>query len=108
MINSYDSSSEESLLLEAKKGDRAAFDVLYNKYKRPILNFVYRLIGNKETAEEVTQEMFIKAYKNLDIFDPKRKFSSWIYTIARNLAKNALRDKRYFRNVSLEKTRSMV
>jgi len=99
-----DQLSDEVLAGTAREGDRKAFEELFARYKRPIVNFIYRLIGNKETAEEVAQEVFIKTYKNLDIFDPKRKFSSWIYTIARNLAKNALRDKKYFRDISLEKT----
>jgi RNA polymerase sigma-70 factor (ECF subfamily) len=95
--------SDEALARMAREGDRHAFERLFERYKKPILNFVYRLIGNRETAEEVTQETFIRVYRNLDIFDPNRKFSSWVYTIARNLAKNALRDRKYFRDVSYEK-----
>lgn len=98
-----DRPSDELLAKKAKEGDMNAFEELFNRYKKAILNFIYRLIGNKETAEEVAQETFLKAYNNLDIFDPDRKFSTWVYTIARNLAKNAIRDKRYFRDVSLEK-----
>jgi len=96
--------SDEALAKLSKEGDTKAFEELFNRYKLPILNFIYRLIGNRETAEEVTQEAFIRAYKSLGIFDPKRSFSTWLYTIARNLAKNALRDKKYFRDVSLEQT----
>jgi len=97
-----DNPSDEILAKRAGEGDLGAFEELFRRYKKPILNFIYRLIGNRETAEEVTIEVFVKAYNNLDIFDPERKFSIWIYTIARNLSKNALRDKRYFRDVSLE------
>jgi len=95
--------SDEVLARQAKGGDTKAFEELFERYKKRILNFVYRLIGNKETAEEVTQETFIKLYKNLDIYDPSKKFTSWLYTIARNLAKNALRDRKYFADISLEK-----
>ncbi|OGW75279.1 MAG: hypothetical protein A2Z72_00985 [Omnitrophica bacterium RBG_13_46_9] len=94
--------SDENLARMAKEGDRKAFEELFGRYKKPILNFIYRVIGNKETAEEITQEVFIRVYKNLNIFDPNRKFSSWIYVIARNLAKNALRDRVYFRDLSIE------
>lgn len=94
--------SDEILAVKAKEGDRAAFEELFNRYKKPLLNFIYRLIGSRETAEEVAQEVFIKVYKNLDIFDATKRFASWLYTIARNLTKNAIRDKRYFRDVSLE------
>jgi len=99
-----DRGSDEILAGMAKGGDTKAFEELFTRYKKPILNFIYRLIGNRETAEEVAQEVFVNVYKNLDIFDPERKFSSWIYTIARNLSKNALRDRRYFRDIPLEKT----
>ena len=97
-----DKAFNEALAKLAQEGDTKAFEELFERYKSPILNFIYRLIGNRETAEEVTQEVFIRAYKSLGIFDPKRSFSTWLYTIARNLAKNALRDKKYFRHVSLE------
>jgi RNA polymerase sigma-70 factor (ECF subfamily) len=94
--------SDEILAKAAKEGDTRAFEELFERYKKPVLNFIYRLIGNKETAEEVAQEVFMKAYDNLKIYDPDRKFSTWFYTIARNLAKNSLRDRKYFRDVSLE------
>ncbi len=94
---------DEILIQKAKSGDRKAFEALYQKYKRPILNFAYRLIGNKETAEEITQETFVRVYLNLARFDPRGKVSSWIYTIAGNLAKNELRDKKYFHDISLDK-----
>jgi len=95
--------SDEVLARQAKNGNIKAFEELFDRYKKRILNFVYKLVGNRETAEEVTQETFIKVFKNLDIYDPKKKFTSWLYTIARNLAKNALRDKKYFADISLEK-----
>ncbi len=97
-----DKSSDELLARQAKEGDTAAFEELFSRYKKPLLNFIYRLIGNRQTAEEVTIEVFMKVYNNLDIFDPDKKFSTWIYTIARNLSKNSLRDKKYFRDISLE------
>lgn len=94
--------SDEILAANAKEGDVKSFEELFARYKKPILNFIYRMIGNKETAEEVAQEVFIKMYKNLEIYDPGKKFATWLYTIARNLAKNALRDRKYFRDSSLE------
>lgn len=93
---------DEALAVRAKEGNISAFEELFNRYKKPILNFIYRMIGNRETSEEVTQEIFIKVYNNLGVFDPKRKFSTWLYTIARNLAKNSIRDRKYFRDISME------
>jgi RNA polymerase sigma-70 factor (ECF subfamily) len=94
--------SDEALAVRARDGDAGAFEELFNRYKKAILNFVYRIVGSRETAEEVTQEAFMKAYNNLHIFDPKKKFLTWLYTIARNLARNAVRDKKYFRDISLD------
>ncbi|MFA5142910.1 MAG: sigma-70 family RNA polymerase sigma factor [Candidatus Omnitrophota bacterium] len=99
-----DKSSDELLAKQAKEGDTGAFEELFNRYKKPLLNFIYRFIGNRQTAEEVTIEVFMKAYSNLNIFDPNKKFATWLYTIARNLSKNSLRDRKYFRDVSLEKS----
>lgn len=95
--------SDEILAKMAGEGDTHAFEELFNRHKKTILNFIYRMIGSRETAEEVTLEVFMNVYRNLDTFDPARKFTTWLYTIARNLTKNALRDKKYFRDVSLDR-----
>lgn len=94
--------TDENLAIRAREGSAAAFEELFNKYKKPLLNYIYRIVGNRATAEEVAQDVFMKTYKNLYLFDPGRKFSTWIYTIARNQAKNALRDRKYNKDVSLE------
>ncbi len=91
-----------NLVEKVKAGDRASFDRLYNKYKRVILNYIYRLIGDREVSEELTQEAFVKAYINIKRFKPKATFLSWLYTITGNLAKNALREKGYRPKISLE------
>jgi RNA polymerase sigma-70 factor (ECF subfamily) len=93
---------DEALVAKARSGDDGAFEELFNRYKKPIYTFIYRFIGNRETAKEVSQEVFVYVYKNLDAFDPKKKFVSWIFMIARSLAKNALRDRKYSRHISLE------
>ena len=95
--------ADEILARRAREGSIESFEQLFERYKKPILNFVYRIVENRETAEEVTQEAFIKVYKNLDTYDPERKFSSWLFTIARNLSKNSIRDRKYFRGISLDK-----
>ena len=99
-----DKPSDELLARQAKEGDAASFEDLFDRYKKPIVNFIYRLIGNLQTAEEVAIEVFMRAYNNLYIFDANKKFSTWLYTIARNLSKNALRDKKYFRDISLDQS----
>jgi len=94
--------SDEILAASAKEGDTGAFEELFHRHKRAVLNFIYRLIGNRETAEEVTQDVFMKAFRNLYLYDTKKKFLTWLYAIARNQTKNAIRDRKYFRDISLE------
>lgn len=75
------------------KGDSRAFEILVDRYQVRLLNFVYRMIGDRERAEDLVQEAFLRVYRHLDRFDPARKFSTWLYTIASNLAKNELRNR---------------
>jgi RNA polymerase sigma-70 factor (ECF subfamily) len=74
-------------------GEAAAFRQLVERYQIRIVNFLYRSIGDRERAEDLAQEVFIRVYKHLRRFDQERKFSTWIYTIASNLAKNELRNR---------------
>ena len=82
---------DAELMLCLKNGDRAAFEKLFEKYQRPILNFCYRFLGNQPDAEEVTQEAFIQLYHAAGRYQPLSKFSTWFYTIAKNLCLNRLR-----------------
>jgi RNA polymerase sigma-70 factor (ECF subfamily) len=74
-------------------GDRHAFEILVDRYQRRLLNFVYRTIGDRERAEDLVQEVFIRVHRHMHRFDQTKKFSTWIYTIASNLAKNELRNR---------------
>jgi RNA polymerase sigma-70 factor (ECF subfamily) len=74
-------------------GERRAFDELVERYQTRLLNFVYRSTGDRERAEDLVQETFIRVYRHLHRFDQTKKFSTWVYTIASNLAKNELRNR---------------
>jgi RNA polymerase sigma-70 factor, ECF subfamily len=74
-------------------GEERAFREIVTRYQTRLLNFVYRTIGDREKAEDLVQDVFIRAYRHLHGFDRTRKFSTWIYTIAANLAKNELRNR---------------
>ncbi|MGQ0538537.1 MAG: sigma-70 family RNA polymerase sigma factor [Gemmatimonadaceae bacterium] len=74
-------------------GEERAFDELVSRYQTRLLNFIYRTIGDRERAEDLVQEVFIRVYRHLHRFDRSKKFSTWIYTIASNLAKNELRNR---------------
>ncbi len=74
-------------------GQRFAFTEIAERYQDRLLNFIYRTIGDRDRAEDLVQETFVRVYRHLHRFDPTRKFSTWIYTIASNLAKNELRNR---------------
>ena len=74
-------------------GEERAFQELVDRYQTRLLNFVYRVIGDREKAEDLVQEVYIRVYRHLHRFDRSKKFSTWIYTIASNLAKNELRNR---------------
>ena len=83
--------AEINVLIEAHlRGDPRAFDQIVTRYQVRLLNFVFRMIGDRERAEDLVQEAFLRVYRHLDRFDRSRKFSTWVYTIASNLAKNEL------------------
>ena len=75
------------------EGEQRAFGILVDRYDNRLVNFVYRTIGDRERAQDLVQETFIRVYRHLHRFDPTKKFSTWIYTIASNLAKNELRNR---------------
>jgi len=74
-------------------GDPRAFGELVQRYDQRLLNFVYRTIGDRERGQDLVQETFVRVYRHLHRFDQSKKFSTWIYTIASNLAKNELRNR---------------
>ncbi len=74
-------------------GDPRAFPELVERYRTRLVAFVSRMIGDRDRAEDLVQEAFMRVYRHLHRFDPTKKFSTWIYTIASNLAKNELRNR---------------
>lgn len=74
-------------------GEKRAFTELADRYHGRLVNFVYRTTGDRERSEDLVQETFIRVYRHLHRFDQSKKFSTWVYTIASNLAKNELRNR---------------
>lgn len=83
--------SDTDLVARAAVGEGDCFDQLVERYHRQIANFVFRMVGNYETALDLTQEVFIKVYSSLGRYNPEFKFSTWIYKIASNTAIDYLR-----------------
>lgn len=84
--------SDEELVQQFIDGREQAFNELMKRYSRRIINYIFRIIGDRDRAEDLLQDTFIRVYRNIDRFDQSRKFSTWLYTIATNLAKNELRN----------------
>jgi RNA polymerase sigma-70 factor (ECF subfamily) len=89
-LQALDDSAVVAAFLE---GEKRAFNVLVERYQTRLLNFVYRTTGDRERAEDLVQEAFVRIYRHLHRFDQSKKFSTWAYTIASNLAKNELRNR---------------
>ena len=83
-----DQKIEAEIVAKVLKGDRKAYALLVEEYKSPLYNLAYRMTGNFEDADDLTQEAFIRAYQYLWRYDPRKKFFTWLYTIALNLIKN--------------------
>jgi RNA polymerase sigma-70 factor (ECF subfamily) len=94
--------TDEELVEVVRSKDKELFFEVVNRYQNKIFAYITRLVGDRSEAEDLTQEVFIKVYKNLFGFDVKRKFSSWIYRIAHNESVNYLKKKSYFRVLSIE------
>src|SRR5258708_32491526 len=81
-------------MLGVKAGDQAAFDFLVQKYRRPLVSFMYRMARNTASAEELAQEVFLRVYRSRQTYEGSAKFTTWLYRIATNLAVNHARDTR--------------
>ena len=97
MANSIEAVSDVDVMLRVKTGDESAFAHLVQKYRRPMVGFMYRLCHNPSTAEELAQEVFLRVYRSRTSYEPSAKFTTWLYRIATNLAVNHARDTRHER-----------
>ena len=95
--DSVEGSSDADVMLRVKAGDDSAFSYLVQKYRRPLVGFMYRLCHNPATAEELAQEVFLRVYRSRSSYEASAKFTTWLYRIATNLAVNHARDTRHER-----------
>ncbi|MGA2802053.1 MAG: sigma-70 family RNA polymerase sigma factor [Verrucomicrobiota bacterium] len=95
---------DAALMLRVKRGNRAAFAELVEKYKQPVMNLVYRTLRDETEAEDLAQNVFLQVYKSRNRYKRTAKFSTWLFTIARNLCLNELRRRSRHRAESLEET----
>lgn len=93
--------SDEELIERFQNDDLKAYDIIILRYKDQLLNFAYRFLGNFEESEDIVQETFLRLWRNRHAYRQIAKFSTWIYTIAGNLAKTELRKRKRRKIVSI-------
>jgi RNA polymerase sigma-70 factor (ECF subfamily) len=90
-------------MLDVKAGDERSFELLLQRYRTPLVNFLYRMVRAREEAEDLAQEVFLRVYRARKDYVPSAKFTTWLFRIATNLALNSVRDNRHQRmEVSLD------
>ena len=89
--------SDAEVMLRVAAGDDAAFDYLVEKFRRPMISFMYRMTHNQAVAEELSQEVFLRVYRSRQSYAASAKFTTWLYRIATNLAVNHARDTKHER-----------
>ena len=95
--------SSADLVARACQGDQEAFRLIFERYSRPLISFIYDQVSNRELAEELTQETFVRAYRGLHTLRTETKLSTWLFGIAKNVARESLRARvRDDRHVDLE------
>jgi RNA polymerase sigma-70 factor (ECF subfamily) len=91
---------DSAIMLELSAGNMSGFDYLIQKYRKPIVNFMYRMVRNQAIAEELAQEVFLRVYRSRETYRAEARFSTWLYRIATNLGVNYARDTRRERTAS--------
>jgi len=101
-IKTTEELSDNDLVEIIRKKNQERYSEIVDRYQKKLFVYIYRLIGNREEAEDLLQDVFVKAYKNLNSYDTSRKFSSWIYRIAHNESVNYIKRKSLKKFISWE------
>ncbi len=94
--------SDEDLMSQFQAGAVEAFDILVSRYKDPLTNYIYRFVGDMKECEDLLQETFLRVYRNRHSYRRIARFSTWLYTIAGNLARSEYRKRKRRRISSLQ------
>jgi RNA polymerase sigma-70 factor (ECF subfamily) len=92
---------EDLIIIFQQNNNERAFEILVKRYKNPLINFVFRFLGDYESCVDVVQDTFIKVYRYKNVYSDIAKFSTWIYTIASNLAKTEYKRKKRIKLISI-------
>jgi RNA polymerase sigma-70 factor (ECF subfamily) len=99
-VGQFGQMDDATIMLELRAGNMAGFDFLIQKYRKPIIHFMYRMVHNQAVAEELAQEVFLRVYRSRETYRAEARFSTWLYRIATNLGVNYARDNRHERMAS--------
>ncbi len=102
MNETHEQPTDEALAERARAGDTRAFEMLVKRYQQPLFNYIRRMIGNASDAEDLFQDTFMKVYSHLERFRPEGSFRGWLYRIATNTCRDALRRRKLRRAFSLD------
>lgn len=94
--------SDIELMMRAKSGDDSAFTDLMRRHYKGLVNYIYRFTNNRESSEDLAQEVFLRVYRSAKTYTPQAKFSTWLYKIATNLCFTNVKAKGREKNVSLD------
>lgn len=86
--------STEELVARVRAGDEEAFRLIFDRYSRPVLSFIFDMVGQRDLAEDLAQETFVRAFRLLDGLRDETKLSTWLFSIAKNVARESLRSRR--------------
>ncbi|MFH0803783.1 MAG: sigma-70 family RNA polymerase sigma factor [Candidatus Tagabacteria bacterium] len=100
MMENYN--DQELIYDYLKKGDEKSLEILIQRHLKPVYGFAYRYVGNAQEAEDITQDVFVKVWKNLKKFDGQKSFKAWIFTIAQNTSLDFLKKKKAMQFSDLE------
>src|SRR5688500_5126091 len=94
--------ADEVLMVAYQKGDVRSFEILLTRHRKPVFNFILRFVGSRETAEDLLQETFLRVIKGAEAYQRQAKFTTWLYTIARNLCVDQSRRRKHRKHASLD------
>ena len=94
MVMAAAAEHDAQLMLRVREGDSASFTALAERHRRPVVHYLFRMVGHQGVAEELAQEVFLRVYRSRESYEPTAKFTTWLYRISTNLALNWLRDAR--------------
>jgi RNA polymerase sigma-70 factor, ECF subfamily len=106
-LNAATPLSDQDLVARARKGSEKAYRELLGRYQRPVFSLIFRMVRDRERAEDLAQETFVRVFNNIDRYDDRYKFSSWIFKIANNLTIDSIRRKEV-PTVSMDGSRNAV